>query len=194
MSDLKSEEGHSETSPYACEPMKRIVQNFVLIWLDDQPDESTTHFHHSVSLMQTVVNDVHRFQQLDEAIDFLTEIEGTRGFLIVNRSISEQILPLIHDIPQLDNIYILNTHQCQPKEWPQQWVKIRGIYTNISVICEALPLAVKQCEQDSISMSFLSAQKQHSNINLNQLEPSFIHNYSKKLSSIWTTMNNPSEH
>ena len=177
MSGLESEESHPTTSSASdtSQPIKRIVQNFVLIWLDTNLDESTTDYHNSISLIRTVVNDVSGFKQPDEAIDFLTEIEAVSAFLIVNRSLGAQILPLIHDIPQLDTIYILNTHQCQQEEWINNWVKLKGVYTDISAICQALQLTVKQCEQDSIPMSFFHAKEDISNISLNQLEPTFMY-------------------
>jgi hypothetical protein len=57
----------------------------------------------------------------------------------------------------------------------KKWDKIRGIHTDIKPICQALQLATKQCNQDSIAVSFVTVSDGASSQNLDRLEPSFMY-------------------
>ena len=56
-----------------------------------------------------------------------------------------------------------------------EWTKIKGVHTGIKPICEALQMAAKQCNEDSIAVSFVTMQEGASSQNLDQLEPSFMY-------------------
>jgi tetratricopeptide (TPR) repeat protein len=49
------------------------------------------------------------------------------------------------------------------------------MYTDITPICEGLKLAVRQCNQDCIAMSFIKMSEGTSEQSLNQLDPSFMY-------------------
>jgi tetratricopeptide (TPR) repeat protein len=121
------------------------------------------------------VNDIDIFTKRDEAVDFLTEVHGMNAFLIVEGTLGQHILPLIHDVPQLDAIYLFCTNESEHEQWTKEWIKIKGVHTDIEPICEALQLATKQCNQDSISVSFLTVNEGASSGSLDQLEPSFMY-------------------
>jgi hypothetical protein len=61
------------------------------------------------------------------------------------------------------------------QQWTQQWTKIKDAYTDTVSICEALQLAVKQCNQDFATTSFVTMTEEDPSQNLNQLEPSFMY-------------------
>ncbi|CAF0878240.1 unnamed protein product [Adineta steineri] len=78
-------------------------------------------------------------------------------------------------MPQLDAIYIFCGNKFRHEGWTQNWTKVKGVHTNIKEICHALQLAVKQCDQDTIAVSFLTVNEMASTDNLNQLEPIFMY-------------------
>ena len=176
MSAQKSNENNLtiSLSPDHPQPTQRMVQNFFLVWLNDATNQSTQWFQDSLTELRSVVNDVSTFTQQDDAIDFLTDISGMSAFLIVTDKIGAYTLPLIHDIPHLDSIYILHHNDCQ-QQWTQQWVKMKGIHTDISSICQSLQLATHQCDHDSIPVSFITTSREISAENINRLEPSFMY-------------------
>jgi tetratricopeptide (TPR) repeat protein len=183
MSSQKPSESISEStavtaataSSNVTHPRQRIAQNVRLIWLDAKIDLSNKDCQTMFSELRNVVNDVHIFTQRDDCIDFLTEIDDMKAFLIVERTLSQQILSLIHDIPQLDDVYIFSNKKFDHKQWANTWVKVKGIYTEFMPMCESLQQAVKQCNRDSISVSFLNVGEGVSSQNLDQLEPSFMY-------------------
>jgi tetratricopeptide (TPR) repeat protein len=154
---------------------QRIVQNFLLIWLDASIDQSKKDCQNTLAQLQTVVNDIHLFTEPNQCVDFLTDIEDMKAFLIADGSLGQRIIPLMHDTPQLDAIYILCGHKSRHDEWTKKWAKIKGLHTDIKSICEALQLAAKQCNKDSIAVSFMPMNEGASDQNLNQLEASFMY-------------------
>ncbi|CAF1357369.1 unnamed protein product [Adineta steineri] len=76
---------------------------------------------------------------------------------------------------QLDAIYVLCGNKSKHKKWAKNWIKIKGVHTSIKEICEALQLATKQRDQDTIAVSFLTVNEMTSTDNLNQLEPTFMY-------------------
>ncbi len=78
--------------------------------------------------LRSVVNNINIFTQCDEGIDFLTEVIDINTFLIVEDTIGQQIVPLIHDIPQLDAIYIFCGNESPHEQWMKEYTKIKGVY------------------------------------------------------------------
>ena len=154
---------------------QRITQNFLLIWVDTNIDESTENYRSTVTQLRSVVNDINIFTKLDEAVDFLTDVHEMKVFLIADDIIGQQVISLINDVPQLDSVYIFSSTQTQSEQWTKKWVKIRGIHTDVTSICQALDEAAKQCDQDSIPVSFVTVNEEIFNQNINQLEPSFMY-------------------
>jgi tetratricopeptide (TPR) repeat protein len=165
----------TKASSSVIHPRQRITQDFLLIWIDASINESTEYCQNTLAQLQSIVNDIHIFKQQDAAVDFLNEVHGMKVFLIVEGTIGQHIVPLIHDIPQLDAIYIFCDNKSAHEQWTTEWIKIKGVYTDIKPICGALQLAAKQYNQDSIAMSFISVSEETSNQNLDQLEPSFMY-------------------
>ena len=154
---------------------QRITQNFLLIWVDASIDQSNKDCQNTLVQLQSVVDDVHIFTQRDECIDFLTEVNDMKIFLIIAGTLGQQILPLIHDIPQLDEVYIFDSNKSSHEQWAKTWMKVKGIHTEITPICQSIQQAVKQINQDSIAMSFVTLEEAASSQNLDQLEPSFMY-------------------
>ena len=98
-----------------------------------------------------------------------------KAFVIVSGSLGQHLVPNIHDMPQLDAIYIFCGNKSRHEQWTKEWIKIKGVHTDIKPICEALQQAAKQCNQDSIAVSFVTVSEGASSQNLNQLEPSFMY-------------------
>ena len=147
---------------------QRIIQNYQLIWLNTNIDQSMVQ-------LQNVVNNVNIFTEPDKCINFLNKIRDMKAFLIVNDILGQLIIPVINDSPQLEAVYILCEAQTQHEEWIKKWPKIKGVYTEIEPVYEALQLADKQCNDNSIAISFVSVDEEVSSENLNQLEPSFMY-------------------
>ena len=105
----------------------------------------------------------------------MTDIKDQQVLLVVSWGLGQHLLPHIHMISNLNAIYIMYTEEVPQAQWIKECSKIKGLYTKIEPICEALKVTVKQCNHDSIAMSFVPMVEDAFNHNLNQLEPSFMY-------------------
>ncbi|CAF4505939.1 unnamed protein product, partial [Rotaria sp. Silwood2] len=53
------------------------------------------------------------------------------------------------------------------EEWAKNWSKVKGIFTEITSICDLVRKSARQCDEDSVVISAVSS--------LNQIEPSFMY-------------------
>ena len=115
---------HKTTSSDTTESRGLVTQNYLLIWLDGSIDQTKQNCQDTIAQLRNVVNDVNTFTQPDECVDFLTEVEDRTTFLVVSGTMSQQTVPLIHDIANLDSICIFCENEVQYKEWATEWPKI----------------------------------------------------------------------
>ncbi|CAF1072341.1 unnamed protein product [Rotaria sp. Silwood1] len=146
----------------------RIVQNFVLLWLDSNINESNEDFKHSLTQLRRIVNTINTFIDSDQCINFLTQIKDEKVFMIVSGSFSQTIVPQIHDLSQLDSIYVFCENKSKYEQLTKEWTKIKGIFTQIELICITLKQDTQQCDRDSVAISVTTK-------NLDRLEPSFMY-------------------
>ena len=146
---------------------QRIAQNFLLIWVDANIDESKQDCQNTLIQLQSVVNNVNIFTQQDQCVHFLNETKNEKAFIIISGSLGQHLVPDIHVLPQLDAIYIFCGDKSRHEQWTKKWAKIKGVHINIKPICEALQVAAKQCNQDSVAVSFVSVDEEATGAGLN---------------------------
>jgi hypothetical protein len=155
---------------------RRIVQNYLLVWLDANVSTSNQDSQRTLEHLRTVINDVTVFTQPEDCVTFLQGIQLEKVFLIVSGSLGQGFVPRIHAMTQIDAIYIFCGEKTRHKQWVKEWPKVKGVFTQIKPISKALELAVKDCDQDCAAVSFASGSADGaSKINLNQLESSFMY-------------------
>ncbi|CAF4846869.1 unnamed protein product, partial [Rotaria sp. Silwood2] len=88
-----------------------IVQNFLLIWLDADFDEFKDDYKNSLQHLRYIVATITTFTDVDECIDFLSDIEDEKAFLIVSGALGQHIVSEIHAWQQLQSIYVFCNNQ-----------------------------------------------------------------------------------
>ncbi|CAF1342373.1 unnamed protein product [Adineta steineri] len=157
------------------QPRQRTAQNYLLVWVDANIDQANKDCQDTLNQLKNVVNDVNLCTEPNQCIQVLNKVDKEHAFVITSGSLGQHLVPEIHDMPQVDAIYIFCGDKSRHQGWAQNWTKIKGIHTNIKSICQALQLAVKQCDQDTVAVSFLAVNEMASTESLNQLEPTFMY-------------------
>ncbi|UJR28743.1 hypothetical protein I4U23_009970 [Adineta vaga] len=148
----------------------RNLQNFLLVWLDINIDEENNpDCCNTIRQLRETINCLKIFTDVDQCIDFITNIEDEKVFLILSGSLGQTIVPVINNISQIDSIYVFCRNERKHKQWAEHWLKIRGVFTNIQLICEELKQAANQCDKNAISIGFISSDQ-----NSDQINSSFI--------------------
>jgi tetratricopeptide (TPR) repeat protein len=170
-----------------------MVQNFHLVWLDGNIDEvNNDDCRKSIIQLRQVVNTVNTFIDVDECIDFINDIQEEKTFMICSGALGQTTVPLVHDKLQVSTIYIFCENTTWHEEWVKEWPKVKGLYTDITSICEALKQAAHDCDQNSVSISFIKTADGATNQNLDQLDRSFM--YTQILKEILPTIDFQQSH
>ena len=133
---------------------RRVVQNFLLVWLDANVASSSQDTQHALRQLRTVVNDINLFTDPDECVTFLQDIQMEKAFVITSGSFGQTCVPCIHPMAQVDAIFLFCSDERRHEQWTKRWPKVKGVHTRIEPICKALQMAANQCNHDSIAVSF----------------------------------------
>ncbi|CAF0950562.1 unnamed protein product [Adineta steineri] len=173
MNEEKSTKNAS-TVPKDAEGRRRIniqqMQNVLLIWLDSNINESNNDCQNTITKLRCAVNDIKTYTNGNQCLEFIQTVVDNKVCMIISGSLGQQIVPRVHNMSQLDSIFIFCGNKKYHEQWTKDWPKIKGVFTDITPICEALKEAAHQCEQNAIPMSFVGTNKK-----LDQLDSSFMY-------------------
>src|SRR5205814_854113 len=134
----------------------QMVQNVFLIWLDDNINDTSADCRNTITQLRRVVNTINTFTDGDQCIEFLENMDNEKACMIISGSLGQHIVPRVHNMSQVDSIFIFCGNKKYHEQWAKEWPKIKGVFTEIGPICEALKQEIKQCKQDSIPISFMT--------------------------------------
>ncbi|UJR15061.1 hypothetical protein I4U23_002032 [Adineta vaga] len=163
------------------------VQNVLLVWLDKNFNGKNEDHQNIATKLRCIINGINIYVDSNQCIEFMKNIEDHKVCMIISGCFEQQIVPRIHSMSQVDSIFILYDNNKHHEDWIQEWPKIKGVFTEITSMCEAIKQAVQQCEQNAVSISFV----QPGTI-LNQLDPSFM--YTQILKEIFLTIDFNNDH
>ncbi|CAF0895713.1 unnamed protein product [Adineta steineri] len=146
------------------------MQNVLLIWLDNNIGENNDDCQNTIAQLRRVVNDINTFTDVDQCFEFIETVVDKKACMIISGSVGQNMVPFVHNMSQIHSIFIVCDNQKHHEQWAKNWPKIKGVFTDITSICEALKEAAHQCEQNAIPMSFVGSNKK-----LDQLDPSFMY-------------------
>ncbi|CAF1385802.1 unnamed protein product [Adineta steineri] len=95
--------------------------------------------------------------------------------MIISDTLDDHILSIVHDLKQLDSIYVYNPSRRYYERCSKDWMKVKGIFNEITSICNALKQATQQCDKDSIAMSFVSTSEISHSINQERINSNFMY-------------------
>lgn len=161
--------------------VSKSVQNFLLIWLDTNINETHQDFQSCLQELRKTVVTLKTFTNVNVCIDYLKTVDEEKIFLITSGSLGQQIVPLIHALPQIDTIFIFCQNVDFHRLWAKDWSKIEGVYCTITSICNLLKKSTRIYEHYHMSMSFVPktilavTQEQADENYLDQLDPSYMY-------------------
>ena len=146
-----------------------IVQNFLLIWLDANIDEANNDdTRHAMAELRQVARTIHTYTNPDQCIAFLSSVRDKKVLMIISGVLGQSIVPTINDMSHIDSIYVFCRNQALHQQWAQSWSIVKGVFTEIIPICDLLKRAVRQCDQNTISISFVPTSERVCTHNLDQ--------------------------
>ncbi|CAF1570370.1 unnamed protein product [Rotaria sp. Silwood1] len=134
--------------------VRKALQNFRLVWLDSNLDESKDEYKKIIQYLRHIVISVTIFTDVHQCIDFLNQINDEKVFIIVSGSLGRDLMPEINGLPQLYSTYIFCGNPSVHERWSKTISKVKGVYTRLEPIYTALRIDCERCDQTLISMSF----------------------------------------
>ena len=125
--------------------------------------------------LRRAVNSINTYTDGKQCVEFLEKMVEEKACMVISGSLGEHVVPRVHNMSQVDSIFIFCSNKKYHEGWAKEWPKIKGVFTEIGSICEALKKAAQQCEQDSMAISFVATSGDASKKNLDQLPPSFMY-------------------
>jgi tetratricopeptide (TPR) repeat protein len=153
----------------------KMVQNVLLIWLDSNIDDNNDDCCNTISQLRRIVNTINTFTNGEECIEFINSMNEEKVCMIISGSLGEHIVPRVHNMSQVDSIFIFCGNKKGHEQWVKDWSKIKGVFTDIAPICEGLKQAANECEQNAIPISFMATSGDTSAKSLNQLDCTFMY-------------------
>ncbi|CAF3775690.1 unnamed protein product [Rotaria socialis] len=145
-------------SAAAMPPRRCMAQNYLVIWVDGNIDETNSDCQNALAQLRAVVSDVNVCTSPEECVRFLNKIDDGKAFIISSGALGQSLVNDIHGIRKVDAIYIFCGNKARHESWSKNWPKIRGVFTSIKPICESLKKVAHECDHDSIPMSFVPKQ------------------------------------
>jgi hypothetical protein len=162
-----------------------MTQNFHLVWLDAKIDETNDDCRNSIIKLQEVVHTVNTFVNVDECIDFITDI-AENVFVVISAEFNENVISIIQDISHVYCVYIFYENNVSYQKRTKEPLKMHGVFTDITSICETLKQAIKQCDYNSVSISYVKKTDGAAKQSLDTLDSSFM--YTQILKEILLTI------
>ena len=134
---------------------QRIVENYCLVWLHPNLGENDENYQQSRLHLQRFINAITLFTDPEQCIGYLSQINDEKIFIIVSDLIESSCISRIHDIVQVDSMYILCQGGSTTRPSITGWSKVRNICTDISSLGGLLEEAARQSDQDSVLLSFV---------------------------------------
>ncbi|CAF2155374.1 unnamed protein product [Rotaria magnacalcarata] len=168
------------TTSDAMQPRRRMVQNYLVIWVDGNINTNNESCQNSLDQLCTVVSEVNVCTTPEQCIEFLNNMDDGKVFIISSGALAQQLVFDIHSMAQVNAIYIFCGNKVRHKQWVKDWSKIQGVFTSIKPICESLKKIARHCDHDSIPMSFvpkepLATGDESQQKNIDELEPSYMY-------------------
>ncbi|CAF1476619.1 unnamed protein product [Adineta ricciae] len=146
------------------------TQDISVIWLDTHIHSSNPDYQNAITHLQYIVNDIYTFTDNDECIDFILTLTDTDVCLITSGSVGQRLVPCVHNISNIDSIFIFCDDQNRHEQLAKNWCKVKSVSIDIIHICEQLKKIIRRYELTAIPMSFVQSGKR-----LDRLEPSFMY-------------------
>jgi hypothetical protein len=92
------------------------LESFSCLWLDHDVN-STEDNRETQQKLRQVINHLRTFSSGDECKEYIQRITHEKIVLIVSGSLGRQVVPRLHQLPQLSACYVF----CQDKQANKQW-------------------------------------------------------------------------
>ena len=110
------------------------LEDYIVIWLDANAGKNTKKVERTKTRIRRIANYLKPFNDIDKCIAYTTNIRDEKIFFIVSGIYGKKILPIIHDLPSMESIYIFCFDKKKHVVWSEKFSKIQGVFTETNLL------------------------------------------------------------
>ena len=121
----------------------RVIEKILIfVWCDASigGDENLNDIQNTIVQLADVVNRnrqlVHTFNEASACEQFITEVNNV--CLIISGTMGRILVPSIHNLDQIDSVYVFCIDREAHELWAKNYPKVKGVFTDIRSVCKLL--------------------------------------------------------
>lgn len=159
----------------------KAIRNLTVIWLTTCNDHT-----HLLGQLTHIRDAVRIFTEINQCIDYLTEIKTAKIFMIIDYILESELLSLIDELPQVNSIYFLRNREIQHHRYTLVSTKVKGTFNDIESIWNMIKVSIQRWNDGELTISSINPTDVSSN-DLNRIDSSFM--YSQLIKEILLKIN-----
>ncbi|CAF1019927.1 unnamed protein product, partial [Didymodactylos carnosus] len=155
---------------------KQNGEEITLVWLDEHKIDHSSNGNEIILRKQILrqINDYCKFyDEQNSCVEYIYSIKNEKVFLVIPGSCANDILIRVHDLEQVDSVFIFCMERNKYLLLMNDYSKVVGIYTKQNDLIENIQKTVKLVEKQLITLN-LYDQKQKSTRDLTTESGSFL--------------------
>lgn len=123
------------------------TEDFILIWLDQTLDTQHSDLR-DLAKIRDVAYSLRTYTDSKLCLEDIKSLSDEKIFLIVSGTVGQEFVLLIHDLSQIQSIYILCSHKKQHTHWTNSFSKIRSedIFNHVNPLINRLKIDLFKCK------------------------------------------------
>ncbi|CAF2108554.1 unnamed protein product [Rotaria magnacalcarata] len=114
------------------------LETFSLLWLDAEIN-TTEENKHAQRRLRSIINHLKIFHDLHKCKKYIkSQSEHDRIVLTSSGRLGKELVPQIHDLPQLSSVYIYCKEKKLHKQWTQHFCKVNGVVVNLDDLVDRI--------------------------------------------------------
>lgn len=114
------------------------THKFHLIWLADNIEELKRNNHQSFVHLRNIDSSMDSFSDVNLFVNYIFENIQEKILMIVTGELGENTLPIIHDVSQLDSVFVFCRNKTRHQQWAKNWAKVKGVFNKMDEMCQAI--------------------------------------------------------
>ncbi|CAF0960412.1 unnamed protein product [Didymodactylos carnosus] len=133
------------------------LETYTLIWLDKNVNETEENLNTQKKL-RAAINQLKVIDDCNKCVNYLTDIKDQKMVLIVSGSYGPQVIPVVHGLKQLNDIYVFCVDKKSNEEWSKDYEKVKGVFTDSKQLIAELSKnqRIRERTDDTIGMNIYS--------------------------------------
>ena len=152
----------------------RGMEDTIIVWFDPNISVSDENILGSLNQLRPLINTIKIFTDVNECLDFFSHVKKEIIFMIVSGTAGKQLVPEIEKMTHIDSIYVFCINKSQHQLWAKQYRKVRGVYTQIGYIYEALKRDIETRERIIGPIHIVASSSMN---DFNELDQSFMYSH-----------------